>query len=411
MRPSRILFALLIILPVPGCRPAPPAPPQLPPPDVTVAQPIEQELPDYKEFTGRIEAVETVEVRPRVSGFIQKVNFTEGREIKAGDVLFEIDPRPFKAAHDAAMGDLAVAKAQLQKALVDFNRIQELSRSQDASPIELDRTAADKAAGEAAVAAAQAKVDEAALQLEWTRVTAPISGRISRAIVTAGNLVTGGMSLAPALTTIVSVDPVHAYFDVDERTVLQIQQLMRAGKFKGVPDGAVVPVELALGIDTDYVHKGVLDFVDNRINPDTGTLQVRGVFENKERILAPGLFFRARVVCGEPQRGVAVTERAIGADQNQRFVFVVDAQNKVQYRRVEAGLLRDGMRMILSGLTRDDWVVVNGLQRVRPGAAVNPRRSEMAANGGNAARRAIAGDPAAPAASGSDAPASRPAAR
>jgi len=360
-----------------GCQTAPPSAGSAPPPSVTVARPIERDFRDVSEFTGWTEAVETVEVRARVSGFIEKVRFAEGRDVKAGDVLFEIDARPYQAEHDAAAGQLAVAQAQLQKAMVEFNRISDLMKTQDAMPIEYERVKADKAVAESSVAAAQARLDKEKLNLEWTQVTAPITGRVSRAVITPGNLIAGGSSLATLLTTIVTVDPVYAYFDVDEQTTLNIQQAMREGRFKGVRDGGYVPLALGLLTEKGFPHAGHVDFVENRIDTSTGTLRVRGVFANAQKVLSPGLFARVELTLGPPLHGLLVTERAISADQDRKYVYVVDAANKVEYRPIDPGIFTDGMRVIQSGLKPGERIIISGLQRVRPGMVVAPNEVPM----------------------------------
>jgi RND family efflux transporter MFP subunit len=345
----------------------------MPSPVVMVSRPVEREITDYAEFTGRTAAVDTVEVRARVSGYLVKVNFQEGAVVKKGDLLLQIDPRPFQAVLDQAKGQVAQWEAKLARAEADVARDERLLPKGAASQKDLDQAVADRGEARAAIQSTRAAVDQATLNLEFTRVTAPISGRISRYLITEGNLVTADTTL---LTTIVSIDPMYAYFDVDERTVLRVQELIRTGRARFARDGEV-PVALALATDKGFPHQGTINFVDNQINPSTGTLRMRGVSPNADAILTPGLFVRVRVPIGEPHRAVLVTERAIDTDQGQKVLYVVNDQNEVVSHPISVGALHDGLRVIEEGVQPGERVIVNGLLQVRPGITVEPKLVDM----------------------------------
>jgi RND family efflux transporter MFP subunit len=371
-----LLCSVLVVtlsLALAGCQRQPPAVAALPPPVVTVSLPLEREVTDYAEFTGRTAAVDAVEVRARVSGYLVKVNFREGSVVKKGDLLFQIDPRPFQAVFDQAKGQVAQWEAKLARAEADVARDERLLPKGAASQKDLDQAVADRGEARAAIQSTRAAVDQAALNLEFTKVTAPISGRISRYLITEGNLVTADTTL---LTTIVSLDPMYAYFDVDERTVLRVQELIRTGRARFARDGEV-PVALALATDKGFPHQGTLNFVDNQINPQTGTLRMRGVSPNADAILTPGLFVRVRVPIGEPHRAVLVTERAIDTDQGQKVLYVVNDQNEVVSHPISVGALHDGLRVVEEGVQPGERVIVNGLLQVRPGITVEPKLVDM----------------------------------
>jgi RND family efflux transporter MFP subunit len=345
----------------------------LPPPTVTTSQPVERAVIDYDEYTGRTAAVEEVEVRARVSGYLIKVNFKEGSEVQKGDLLFQIDPRPFQTVLDAAKGQVAQWDAKRARAEADVARTQRLLPRGAASQKDLDTAMADLNEARAAIQSGQAAVNRAILDLEFTKVTAPISGRISRTFITEGNLVNADATM---LTTIVSLQPMYAYFDVDERSMLRYQQLARASnqtKARGR-----VPVSLTLANETLEPQQGVLDFVDNRVDPTTGTIRTRGVFPNSNRLLTPGLFVRVRIPGSDTYQALLVSDRAISTDQGQKHVWVVNEQNVVEYRQVTVGSLQnDGLRVVNAGVKSGEWIVVNGLQRVRPGVTVTPQRGDM----------------------------------
>lgn len=370
-----VLPSLLVL--TSGCKPAKPALAPVKPPVVTIAQPVVKPVAEYAEYTGKTSAVQTVEVRARVGGYLNSVDFSDGALVKEGDVLFQIDPRPFQAAVDQAKAELAKANAVLDKAKVDWERIDKLYKANNASIIEWSTNKAARDAAIAAVDAAKANLESQELNLGWTKVTAPISGRAGRRLVDVGNLITGGTSMATPLTTIVSIDPMYAYFDIDERTVLEIQRRIRELKMAPARGQRAVPLELALANEVGFPHQGFVDFVNNRVDPATGTLQVRGEFPNADNFLTDGLFVRVRFVMTKHEDAVLVLERAIMQDQSTHLVYVVDAQQKVEARPVVRGPQEGPFRVIEEGLKRDDWVIVNGAQRVRPGVVVDPQRVEM----------------------------------
>lgn len=351
-------------------------PPSREPPVVSIAQPLEIDYQPHADFTGRLAAVEEVEVRPRVGGFLEKVNFQAGSDIGAGDILFEIDARPFQAEVDRATAEVARADSAYKQSEIEYKRVEDLFQKESATQIEFDRQMAARDMAKAELAAANAALARAQLDLEWTKVTAPISGRVSRNFVDAGNLVQGGVGIGTLLTRIVTMDPIYVYLDVDEQTMLNCQRRIREGKMETYREG-IVPVSLELANEQGYPHEGGVDFVDNRVDADTGTLRIRGRFDNPKRILGPGMFARVRLFIGEPQKSLSVSERAIGFDQGERFLLVVNAKNEVEYRRIKISGLEKDMRVIEEGVGPNDWVIVNGLQRVRPGVKVAPQRVNM----------------------------------
>lgn len=342
------------------------------PPEVSVSYPVEREVTDYADFTGRTAAVNSVEVRARVFGYLDKVNFKEGTLVKKGDVLFEIDPRTYEAILRQAEGNLESAQAKLKRSEADLARARELLNKKAISREDFDKAVADWGESGASLLALKAKVEQTKLDLEFTKVTAPISGRISRYLVTVGNLVQSGETGGAVLTTIVSVDPIYVYFDVDERTVQHVRKLIREGKAKSARD-IELPVWLGLASEEGMPHRGTVNFVDNQVNPKTGTLRVRGVFPNKDELLSPGYFARVRVPIGFPHHALLISDRAIDTDQGQKIVYVVDKENKVVSRPVKLGALHDRLRVIEEGLTSGERVIVNGLQMVRPGITVEPK--------------------------------------
>jgi RND family efflux transporter MFP subunit len=359
-----------------GCKSEATTAQQAPAPQVSVASALERDVTEWDEFTGRLEAVESVEVRPRVTGYIESVNFTEGSTVNKGDLLFVIDPRPYRAELSKAEAELARAVARSELAVADEGRstklldIKAVSREEYESRINAAREA------KADVAAARAAVDAAKLNLEFTRITAPISGRVSKAVVTSGNLVTGGSNTATLLTTVVSLDPMYVTFEGDEQIYLKYNELARRGERSSSRDAAN-PVLMGLANEDGYPHHGAMVFVDNQVDPRTGTIRARASFENKDGFLTPGLFARVKLLGHNSYRAVLVDDRAIGTDQSQKFVYVIDAENKVTYRQVTVGRLEDGLRIVQKGLQPGETVVVNGLQRVRPGVVVAPERVAM----------------------------------
>jgi RND family efflux transporter MFP subunit len=371
---SGVLLAALIGLS--GCGNDATATAQAPAPQVSVASALERAVTEWDEFTGRVEAVESVEIRPRVTGYIESVNFSEGSTVRKGDLLFVIDPRPYRAELSKAEAELARAVARSELAASDAARSKSLVDIKAVSREEYDTRVNASREATANVAAARAAVDSAKLNLEFTRVTSPIAGRVGKAAVTAGNLVTGGSNTAALLTTVVSLDPIYVTFEGDEQIYLKYTALAQRGERQSSRDVAN-PVLMGLANETDYPRRGAMVFVDNQVDPRTGTIRARASFENKDGFLTPGLFARVKLLGHNSFQAVLVDDRAIGTDQSQKFVYVVDAQNKVVYRPVKVGRLTDGLRIVLQGLQPDETVIVNGLQRVRPGMVVAAERIAM----------------------------------
>jgi RND family efflux transporter MFP subunit len=385
---SGVLLAALIGLS--GCGNDATATAQAPAPQVSVASALEREVTEWDEFTGRVEAVESVEVRPRVTGYIESVNFSEGSTVRKGDLLFVIDPRPYRAELSIAEAELARAVARSELAASDAARSKSLVDIKAVSREEYDTRVNASREATANVAAARAAVDAAKLNLEFTRVTSPIAGRVGKAAITAGNLVTGGSNAATLLTTVVSLDPIYVTFEGDEQIYLKYTALAQRGERQSSRDVAN-PVLMELANETDYPRRGVMVFVDNQVDPRTGTIRARASFENKDGFLTPGLFARVKLLGHNSFQAVLVDDRAIGTDQSQKFVYVVDAANKVVYRPVKVGRLTDGLRIVLQGLQPGESVIVNGLQRVRPGVVVAPERIAMDAREVAEAKLAMAG--------------------
>jgi multidrug efflux system membrane fusion protein len=349
-----------------GCN-RPPAPPPPQPPTVSVAQPLTQEVVEWDEFIGRLEAVESVEVRARVSGLLESVHFTDGQLIKQGDVLFVIDPRPFQAELDRAAADVTRAQADLQRAAEEAQRAEQAGGALPQEEVVRRQIAVQQAT--ASLAAAQAQRAAAQLNVEFATVRAPISGRISRRLITPGNLITGGTAQGTLLTTIASQNPIYCYVDTDERTVQKYVRMAQEGR-RQTARQARIPAYAALASEDSFHHEGYIDFVDNRLNPETGTLQARAVFQNTDETLIPGYFARLRVPGSSRYQATLLPETAIGTDQDRRFVMVVGDDGKAAYRPVTLGASFGGMRAIISGVLPTDKVIVNGLQRVRPGVPV-----------------------------------------
>jgi len=360
-----------------GCARSPAEVPAEAPPPVSVSYAIEREVTDYKDLTGRTAAVDSVEVRAHVWGYLEKVNFKEGALVQKGDVLFELDPRPYQATLDQAKAKVAQDEAQLAYDEAEYQRNLALFRTKAITQSDLDKTAAARNVDLANIAADKAAVRQRQLDLDYTKVKAPVSGRASRYVVTVGNLIqSGDQGGGTLLTTIVSVDPMYVYFDVDEHTVLRVRQLVREGKADSPREG-VVSVSLGLDNEDGFPHRGTIDFVDNQVNPKTGTMRLRGVFPNENQMLTPGLFARVRVPIGRPHKALLVSDRALDNDQGQKILYVVNERNEVAARPVRAGALHDGLREITDGLKSGEHVVVNGLQQVRPGIKVEPKLVEM----------------------------------
>ena len=371
-----------------------PAATPAPPPKVTVVQPVAREVTEWDEYTARFDAIESVEVRPRVSGYLQSIYFQDGAIVHKGDCLFLIDPRPYDAALRHAEADLALAKARLVLAQKNLARGADLIRSHAISQEEADMRQSLVHQAEASVDEAQAAVDTAKLDVEFTRVTGPVSGRIGRHLVSEGNLITGGVGTqGTLLTTIVSLDPIYVYFEVDEQSYLKYSRLARTGQRPSSRDFHN-PVWVGLSDEEGFPRQGEMDFVDNQIDRGTGTIVARAVLPNPDLTLAPGLFARLRLPGSGAYRAILIPDRAVGTDQAQKFVFVVGADNTVESRTVQIGPLIDGLRVVREGLTPDDWVIVSGTQRARNGLTVEPERQTVPENTPPAPTVAAASTPA-----------------
>lgn len=360
-----------------GQKPAAP-----PPPKVTVSKPLEREVMEWDEYTGRLEAVDSVDVRARVSGYLQSIHFTDGQVVKEGDLLFVIDPRPYQAELDRADAELKLAQARLSLAKNDLARAKNLLSARAISEEEADTRASDEKVAAATVQQAEAAVKAARLNVEFTQVRAPISGLISRKYVTEGNLINGGTG-GTLLTTIVSLNPIYCYFDADEQSFLRYNRMGLEGLR---PDKRTEesPAYLELADETGYPHKGYVDFLDNRVDMQTGTIRGRGVFENPADILTPGLFARMKIVGSAPYEAILLPDEAVGSDQSQKYVLVVNPETKVvEYKQVQLGPIINGFRVIRSGVKPGDLVIVKGMQRVMPGAVVDPVEEDLVVKNDN----------------------------
>ena len=346
------------------------------PAEVSVAEVICKQIGDSDEFTGRLEAVNAVEVRPRVSGYLQSVHFKEGAIVRQGDLLFQIDPRPFQAEVDRLKGDLSQAKAQRSRAQSDFERAERLHNNDGMSAEEYDRRAAVRNEAEARIASTEAALRGAQLNLDFTRVTAPITGRVGRAEITEGNLVESGAGQVKPLTTLVSLDPIYVYFDVDEQTYLKFARLTQSHGASSHDLRSMA--QLGLADEDGFPHAGQVSFVDNQVSSSTGTIRLRATFANKNLALTPGLFARIRLQGGGAHSGCLAKDEAIVTDLNQKYVFVLGKNSTLAYRPVKLGPMTEGLRVVRDGLHEGDVIVVSGLQRVRPGSAVTPKKVSMA---------------------------------
>jgi membrane fusion protein, multidrug efflux system len=355
------------------------APPAAPAPQaVTVAEVSQREITEWDEFTGRLQAVDAVEIRPRVSGYIKRVSFAEGQEVKKGEVLFQIDPRPYEADLARAEAELEGARSASSLAKSEKQRASTLVDAQAISREEYDSRTSAEAQGGATVRAAEAALRTARLNLEWTRVRSPIAGRVSNALVTAGNLVQAGPPAGAVLTTVVSVDSMYLYFDSDEQTYLRYAGRARSSGGSNWRT-ARLPVYLGLANESGFPHEGRLDFVDNQVDPASGTIRTRAVFSNRSRALTPGLFARVKLVGTQKTNATLIRDAAIGTDQDRKFVLVLGPGDTLAYRPIVPGRLTDGLRIVTSGLKPGERIVVNGLMRVRPGMKVAPTLAPMVA--------------------------------
>ena len=368
----RLLLPLAVSGLLVGCRPdagrQPSAPP---PPQVTVVAAIEKEVVEWDEYTGRLDAKESVEIRARVSGYLDKVHFEEGKMVKAGDLLFTIDRRPYQAELDALVADRDQSQTKADLAQADAERARKLIETHAISQEDFDTRVKTAAQARSAVKGAEARAASAQLNLEFTEVRSPISGRVSRALVTPGNLIVGGTAGTTLLTTVVTQDPIYAYVAVDERASLKYRRLAAQGE-RASAITSRIPCELALGDEQGFPHAGEIDFVENRINASSGTVTARGVFANEGGLMSPGMFARLRVPGSGKYKAVLIPGRALAADQALRFVYVVGGDSTAQMRPVKLGAEIDGLRVVTEGLKTGENVITEGIINVRPGAAVKP---------------------------------------
>lgn len=354
------------------------AAPAMPPANVKIAHPLSRETSDWDEYTGRIEAINAVDIRARVGGYLEKVNFHAGDKVKKGDLLFLIDPKPLQAQLNFANAELERAKTKRELAKNDLARAENLFDAKAISAEEYDARSKGLREAAAAVISAEASAYAAKLNLEYTEIRAPISGRVGRELLTVGNLVKADDTL---LAQIVSTDPVYVYVDADEQSVLKYRrQAKQAGNATADLHGAAV--EAAVADEDGFPHQGKLDYIAPRADAATGTLTLRGVFANPDELLSPGFFARLRLKGSAAYPALLVPDRAIGADQAQRFVWVVNANNQAEYRPVKPGARIGQLRVVRDGLKADDWVVVEGLQKLRPGATVLPEKTALDGQGG-----------------------------
>ena len=372
------LGAMLLSVLLVGCdnsvaqNAAPPAP------AVSAADVVVKSISQWDSFNGRIEAVESVQLRPRVSGYIDKVNYTDGQEVKKGEVLFTIDDRTYRAELEQAQANLARAKTQASLAQSEANRTDKLINTHLVSREEWEQRRSAAVQAQADIRAAQAAVDAAQLNLDFTKVTAPIDGRASRALITSGNLVTAG-DTASVLTTLVSQKTVYVYFDVDESTYLHYQNLARSGQGAS-SNHTALPVEIGLTGEEGYPHQGKVDFLDNQLTPSTGTIRMRALLDNSQRQFTPGLFARVRLPGSAEFKATLIDDKAVLTDQDRKYVYIVDKEGKAQRRDITPGRLADGLRIVRQGLNPGDKVIVEGLQKVfMPGMPVNAKTVAMTA--------------------------------
>lgn len=370
-----VLFSVLVLS---SCKEE--TQPTAPPPAVTVAPVQEREIQDYVVFTGRTEAVQTVDVRARVSGYLTETKFKDGQDVKKGDVLFIIDPRPYQADLDRAQAEYDKAQADFQLATLELNRAKELRAKNTISAQDFDSKSAACLKSQGGLASAKAALETSKLNLEFTKIISPIDGQTSKAAVTPGNLITPDMPTP--LTVIVSTNPIYAYAEIDERQLLRYIRLQNAEHKEGdvpeaVPEKTApprTPIHLQLSDEKGFPHEGYIDFADNRVNSSTGTISIRGVFEDNSNLLGPGMFVRLRFPGGPKYKTLLVPQEAIGTDQGQKFIYVVLPDGTADYRRVDPGALQeDGWRAVTGQLRAGENVIVDGLMKARQGEKVSPK--------------------------------------
>lgn len=370
-----IFFSLLSCFLFTGCggakKPGPP-----PPPPVTVIKALQKEVTEWDEYQGRLAAVDEVEIRAQVSGYLQSIHFKDGQIVRKGDLLFVIDPRPYQAVLDRAAAQVKQAQAGLALADVNLKRTQELATKNAIASQEVDDQRSKQLQAAAAVQVAQAEASAAKLNLDFTQIAAPVSGRINRHVVSEGNLISGGAASSTLLTTIVSLDPIHAYFDADEQAYLKYTRLDKSGERRSSRDVAN-PVKLGLADEEGFPHEGRMDFVENRIDVNTATIQGRALFDNHDSVLTPGQFVRLQLLGSPPHQAILIPDQAIVSDQSQKFVWIVGDDSKVEYRTVTPGPPIDGLRIVREGVKQDERVIVLGLQSARPGIAVKAEEAPL----------------------------------
>jgi RND family efflux transporter MFP subunit len=362
-----------------ACHHAPNAGPQgMPAPVVTVAPPMQKTVSEWDEFTARVDAVESVEIRPRITGHLTEVRFQSGQLVKKGDVLFVIDPRWHQAEFQRTEANVEQARSKAEIAEREAKRGEDLAKTKAISAEEADTRRSNAAAARGALLAAEAARDSAKLDLDFTQVRSPIDGRVSRPVLTTGNYVSGVAGFTTLLTTVVSVDSVYLYASVDEARFLKYQRLVREKKLTDASTGKV-PAEVQLNGETGWPHSGFIESFDNRLDATTGSIVVRALFPNPDGVLVPGLFARVRIPASAPYAALLVDEKVIGTDQSERFVMTVGAGNMAEYKKVTLGPMFEGLRVIATGLAATDRVITTGLQMVRPGAPVSPQPAADAA--------------------------------
>ena len=374
--PNLLIIALLTFVIACSSSEGQQSPP--PPPTVTVSAPLEENITQYDEFTGRFRAIERVEVRARVDGYLEEIRFTDGELVEKGEVLFVVDQRPYKIALERAQADLINARTHLELARKELDRAKNLRSTGAVSQELIDRRTQEHLSAQAAVSSAEAAVHSAELDLEFTQVKAPVSGKISENFVSVGNLVSGGLSSATLLTRIVSLDPIYFTFEASEDQLIRYK---KSGSFKGnvlTTRESFQTVKARLLGEEEFTYEGSLDFFDNEIDESTGTLRVRALFSNDELLLTPGMFARARFSATGRHRELLIPDKAIGSDQAQRFVFVVDDSSKVSRKFVKTGNLYNDLRIIEEGLSRTDRVIVDGLSKVQADQKVTARQDQLA---------------------------------
>ncbi|PYR98791.1 MAG: efflux transporter periplasmic adaptor subunit [Acidobacteria bacterium] len=371
LKMTRLLGILAVVL-LAGCGEEKKAI-ELPPPVVTVTAAEQREVKDWDEYTGRLAPLGTVEVRPKVSGYLTEVKFEDGDMVKKGQVLFVIDPRPYQADQDRAQGEYDQADASLKLANAEYDRAKQLRERGATSAGDFDKSSASFLKAQGALLTARAALESAKLNLEFCRITSPIDGHASLANITVGNLVSP--QIEKPLTTIVSTNPVYAYADVDERSLLRYVRYYYAFKKvrPGDEDKVKLPIQLSLQDEKDFPHTGYIDFLDNKVDPETGTIRIRGVFDFENGLLGPGLFVNLRIPAGAPYQAVLVPQRSVTSTQGEKFVVVIGQDNIAAFRPVELGTLNAGMQVIRKGLAAGERVVVDGLLKVRPGEKVDPK--------------------------------------